>query len=49
MAKKAFSKMTAKERRSALGGSASVLSRRKKKNVEIKKQGCDLSGCNCTK
>ena len=30
MAKKAFSKMTPKEKRSALGGSASALARRKK-------------------
>lgn len=37
MAKKKFSEMTSKERRSALGGSASALSRRKKKHEELKR------------
>jgi len=36
MAKKKFSEMTPKERRPALGGSASALARRKKKNAELK-------------
>ena len=36
MAKKKFSEMTPKERRSALGGSASALSRRKRKYAELK-------------
>ena len=39
MSKKPFSKMTPKERRSALGGSASVLVRRKRKNIELKERG----------